>query len=391
MVKYSQIEGVIMKIGRNDPCPCGSGKKYKKCCYLKQQPPKMQSLPPEVVKKFREIQASENERRKRYGEVRPIIHTDFKDHKIVAVGREIHWSKRWKTFPDFILSYIKTCLGVDWGNTELKKPFEQRHQIMKWYDAMCRFQQRQKLNKDGIYDAIPNGAFSAYLLLGYDLYVLKDNKALQDSIIRRLKIPDQFQGARHELFVTATCIRAGYNIEFEDEKDSTRKHTEFIATHKHTKQKIAVEAKSKHRLGVLGFPGERKLAQSIKLGVTSLINNAIVKSPDVPLVVFVDTNLPPSIANRVHGKQQPSEEFKRTLDRVKKDSTGKDLFNLIVFTNHPHAYGDDEEDDPVRHTTGIFTLKPKIFPQHSQSIIDLYDAACQHGNVPNEFPPDFNA
>ena len=24
------------KIGRNDPCPCGSGKKYKKCCLLKQ-------------------------------------------------------------------------------------------------------------------------------------------------------------------------------------------------------------------------------------------------------------------------------------------------------------------------------------------------------------------
>ena len=23
------------KIGRNDPCSCGSGKKYKKCCVLK--------------------------------------------------------------------------------------------------------------------------------------------------------------------------------------------------------------------------------------------------------------------------------------------------------------------------------------------------------------------
>ncbi len=23
------------KIGRNDPCPCGSGKKYKKCCAKK--------------------------------------------------------------------------------------------------------------------------------------------------------------------------------------------------------------------------------------------------------------------------------------------------------------------------------------------------------------------
>lgn len=24
-----------MKVGRNDPCPCGSGKKFKKCCYRK--------------------------------------------------------------------------------------------------------------------------------------------------------------------------------------------------------------------------------------------------------------------------------------------------------------------------------------------------------------------
>lgn len=26
------------KIGMNDPCPCGSGKKYKKCCYLANLP-----------------------------------------------------------------------------------------------------------------------------------------------------------------------------------------------------------------------------------------------------------------------------------------------------------------------------------------------------------------
>ena len=25
------------KVGRNDPCPCGSGKKYKKCCMAKEQ------------------------------------------------------------------------------------------------------------------------------------------------------------------------------------------------------------------------------------------------------------------------------------------------------------------------------------------------------------------
>jgi preprotein translocase subunit SecA len=26
------IVNVSPKIGRNEPCPCGSGKKYKKCC-----------------------------------------------------------------------------------------------------------------------------------------------------------------------------------------------------------------------------------------------------------------------------------------------------------------------------------------------------------------------
>ncbi len=25
----------MSKVGRNDPCPCGSGKKYKKCCMEK--------------------------------------------------------------------------------------------------------------------------------------------------------------------------------------------------------------------------------------------------------------------------------------------------------------------------------------------------------------------
>jgi len=28
---------VTVKIGRNDPCPCGSGKKYKRCCLAKDQ------------------------------------------------------------------------------------------------------------------------------------------------------------------------------------------------------------------------------------------------------------------------------------------------------------------------------------------------------------------
>jgi len=40
----------MVKIGRNAPCPCGSGKKYKKCCLSPQQKKK-----PSSVKKQRFI------------------------------------------------------------------------------------------------------------------------------------------------------------------------------------------------------------------------------------------------------------------------------------------------------------------------------------------------
>src|SRR3954462_14840713 len=31
-VTRQAVSGSTAKVGRNDPCPCGSGKKYKRCC-----------------------------------------------------------------------------------------------------------------------------------------------------------------------------------------------------------------------------------------------------------------------------------------------------------------------------------------------------------------------
>ncbi len=36
----------MVKIGRNEPCPCGSGKKYKKCCLLLQNSTSQPNPPP---------------------------------------------------------------------------------------------------------------------------------------------------------------------------------------------------------------------------------------------------------------------------------------------------------------------------------------------------------
>ena len=34
-IDFNQPKRTEPKVGRNDPCPCGSGKKYKKCCLNK--------------------------------------------------------------------------------------------------------------------------------------------------------------------------------------------------------------------------------------------------------------------------------------------------------------------------------------------------------------------
>lgn len=42
------------KIGRNDPCPCGSGKKYKKCCYGREDNPEY-SNPANLTQNYKEM------------------------------------------------------------------------------------------------------------------------------------------------------------------------------------------------------------------------------------------------------------------------------------------------------------------------------------------------
>lgn len=382
------------KIRRNDPCPCGSGKKFKKCCLGKKSENKepqssFKKLPEDIKMKILRHQTEEKARKDKFGEVRPIIHADFKGYKFVAVGNQLIYSQNWKTFPDFLLTYIGTALGPDWGNSELKKPFEQRHPIANWYVGMCHFQAKQKRGADGIFDAIPDGNMAAYLRLAYDLYVIKDNVAFQNGIIERLKIKDQFQGARYELFATATCIRAGFKILYEDESDRSKKHTEFMAIHKETGQKIYVEAKSRRRPGVLGFPGDITDISEYKARVRRMLNKALQKPASEPYVIFIDLNLPPA-PGKIFNKPWFQEVWESIYEDGGPTYERPDPYNLVILTNHPEHYGEEGEPVPSGDFFSVFSKLPKIKPKHSKAIIAVLDAAEKYRNIPNEFPEDWN-
>jgi hypothetical protein len=341
------------------------------------------NIPDEILNKLRKHHEDLVMREQKFGNIRPIIHGDFNEHKFVAVGSELYFKKNWRTFGDFLLDYIVNVLGGEWGNSELRKPFEKRHQILKWYDGLCKFQRQQVKGPDGLYSGILNGVSAAYILLSYDLYLLRHHGRIQREIINRLKHPGQFQGARYELFAAATCVRAGFGIEYENERDGSMKHAEFIATHKDTGQKISVEAKSRHRAGILDFPGLILPHSKIRTRIGGLLNSALKKATSLPLIIFIDVNVPPEKAFDLF--LPPPNEFSRLVERIGKTNDGKDKFNLLIFTNHPHHYGRDDQPDPRKDMQSVFSYGPRIEPEHPDVILNLNNAVLQYGNIP-DFP-----
>ena len=162
-----------------------------------------------MQKAFARQRAAEVIRKQQQGEGRPIITAELDGHRMVAVGDEIRFSKRWKVFADFLSDYIKGVIGADWGNSEIAKPFEERHPILQWYDGYCRYQGRFTEKVGEVYSAPATGVAYCYLGLAYSLYLIKHNVELQDRLLKRLRDPKQFQGAYYELVVANILIRAG--------------------------------------------------------------------------------------------------------------------------------------------------------------------------------------
>src|SRR5260370_37845448 len=122
----------MRKVGRNTPCPCGSGKKSKHCCgklYLGN--PQLMGPTPQSIHQIRlqlaRREAREHQRRLMQGLGQPII--SFEDHgyRIVAIGKQLRWSKGWRTFPDFLFDYIKLVLTPEMSADVVSRVMTRRH------------------------------------------------------------------------------------------------------------------------------------------------------------------------------------------------------------------------------------------------------------------------
>ena len=289
----------MTKVGRNDPCPCGSGKKYKKChggiAHLERISKVMAALPGMRARH----EAKEHQRTEQQGLGKPIIAAKMDNgHQFVAVKNRLLHSRKWKTFHDFLGDYLKDAVGSEWGNAELQRPFDQRHPILVWYHKLCE-QQRLFIKEPGrVSSARMTGAVAAYMHLAYDLYALDHNAELQAKLIARLHNKEHFPGARYEVQVAAMLVRAGFTLAFENEDDRSTSHCEFTATHARTGKQYSVEAK-----------------RSESGRVNRQIVRALKKAANHTRIVFVDLNTPdPSTGEEVPAYVQRAFDLLRRFE-----------------------------------------------------------------------------
>jgi hypothetical protein len=132
--------------------------------------------------------------------------------------------------------------------------------------------------------------------LAYDLYALDHNAELQKKLIARLQNKDQFPGARYEVTVAATLVRAGFTLAFENEDDRNTSHCEFTATNTQTGKQFSVEAKRAE--------SGRVIRQLVR---------ALMKAAKHSRIVFIDLNTP----DQLTGKEVP-EYLRRAFDQMRR-------------------------------------------------------------------------
>lgn len=326
----------MSKIGRNAPCPCGSGKKYKRCCgvigsaTLLPQSQATSQIPQNALLEFRRQEAREHQRRLMQGLGRPIISFESNGYRMVAVGKEIRWSNRWKTFHDFLIDYIKYLLTPEWGAAELAKPEAQRHPLFRWFSKAGEYQRSiaAAAKPDEILSAAMTGAIKAFLGLAYDLYLCAHNAELPPLLLKRLRNPATFEGAVYEAYVIGLFARAGFSIKMEDEEDPTKMHCEFVATHKETGRKFSVEAKAvtstSRRAGPMAGPPK----------IRGKLHDALSKDVEHPRIVFIELGR----SHKLNEKGEPDwfSDIDREIEAAERELTvgGQPASPAYVFVTN---------------------------------------------------------
>lgn len=316
---------------------------------------------------------------------RPEINTIWQGKRVRAVGSRLHFRPPNETKHEFYVVVLLQTLGEPWGKQQQALVPEERHVIAQWADALDALRRGgaaidKRQETEGVYTATSTGELWPLICLAYDVYTLLHHGFLSstEAIVKRLGHPDQFQGARYELSVATVFARAGYTIDWITKTD--RPLPEFIARHAASGTEIAVEAKSRHRPGVLGRAGDALEVDAVKVDVRNLMDAALLKEVDGrSFVVCIDLNLPET-------GERSFEDWMRELHEAALEHFGPaneqnpDPFSAVFFTNYSWHWAGDKAAGQASSFVVVPNHTAAPLPDDEREV--LAEALFQYGDVP---------
>ncbi len=268
----------------------------------------------------------------------------------------------------------------------LKDPKNINHPLSIWYHIKNEFISKQQVNTQGYYNAPCTGAIMALLRLSYNLYLLAHNVELQNSLIKRLKQVEQFQGAYYETYVASYLIYSGFKIEIEDESNGSKKHHDYIAIAKETGIKYAVEVKSCSRKNILGAAAGNDSFKS----VGDHLHGALSKPTEDKRIIFIELNTGKNNWFKEVNEILNQKELTLTVNRNPAPSA------YLFLTNTNYHYHEHDTGYSINNIfTGFkiddFHIEPKTYEQIIENEINHIDCIELFTDIQNfEIPSTFN-
>lgn len=376
-----------MKIGRNEKCPCGSGKKFKRCCLGKPSPEELNDMQRSVENNL----IADSEVLKSKGIfinfVRP---TNFQGRRVWALGNRLYPNEPPTiAFSDFILKVLQMELGKEWWDENKAKSPNKQHYVFKAFHQFELWKKRvdkeARIGQDGSKGALPDGWTYNLFSLAFDVAVLiQMTEGLNPDLLDRLRNREGYQGVRYEIAVVAIFARIGCKISFIENHLNTEKHPEFYAEFPNGNLKIAVEVKSKHRPGVIHQSGEPNISNLKKTRIVPLINDALKQNPgNVPFIIFVDINQPFELSTT---KEDHLRRLMSSTANMKKASPkNPDGFALLYLTNYSGQFLEERE---MTKTFSTFVIPQfATIPLRNGEFLDrLHSAVNGYGYIPHLTP-----
>lgn len=398
------------KLGRNDPCFCGSGRKYKKCCLPKEhtanfRPVTDGQFSQKELAEINQLHAQVNqEHDERMAALREIgifielINTiSFQGRKyFLHAGSIASIGKEYATFHEILVYNLQQVLGVEWWNDQVTKPWDEMHHIARCFKHLSdTVNDRSKWEPvdENVSSKVTDG-YGKYLLnLAFDIYILSHTKNTPPpDWIERLKSYDQFEGKRYEVSVASIFARAGCNIEYLSDERGKAKHPEFKATFPDTGDAVLVEAKARTKAGALHTKGEFDLKKATRLKIVPLINFALVKETNgEPYFIFVDANFPENLIPLTPGRHWIEKVIESVADHMGKPTPEKPFkYNFLAVTNYSYHYdkgGDSTHRNSVC-SVPLYSATPIVGENMAEKrpgtlALRIMDAVNGYGIVPN--------